>query len=199
MKERLLIYLKRNVPFIWKIIEGINNMLLGLFFGSRLRQVRNRYALKQDFQGLIIKLLTIDDLSDLGNMLNILKTEDYTYFRPHGFDNKALKTVLNSNLYLPFGVFEEGRLVGYGFLRLFFTRTAFFGRIVSPEFQGKGIGHILASFIQQVAVEMKFKAFSTIHKDNIRSLSTHQNNKNIKVVKDLDNGYMLIRFLLPTK
>ncbi|MBN1952641.1 MAG: GNAT family N-acetyltransferase [Bacteroidales bacterium] len=199
MKERLLLYLKRHVPFIWKLIEGINNLLTGLLYRNRLKRIRNKYAEVQDFEGLKIKLLRLSDIQLLGNMLNNLQPADYTYFRPHGFDEKSLKKVVDRNLYLPFGVVEENRLIGYAFLRLFFTGTVFFGRMVSPEYQGKGIGHRLAAFIQQVAAELDFKAFSTIHVDNVKSLSTHEHNQNIEIVKKLANGYIMIKFVLPKK
>jgi hypothetical protein len=195
MKEKFFIWIKRSFPIFWKLAEDGNDIMLGLIHEKKLKKVKERYSGLFSFKDMSFRLLGEKDLPVLYTFLSTLDEKDYTYFRPHGFDRKSIARVLQKRLFLPFGVFNGNVMVGYCFLRLFFTGTAFIGRIVKPDYQGKKIGQNMGLFMHRVADEIKFTMYSTISEKNSNSLISHQKNENIEIVKKLHDGYLLVKFV----
>jgi hypothetical protein len=86
-------------------------------------------------------------------------------------------------------------MIGYFFLRFFINKKCFVGRLVSTEYQGKGVGKTMNAIMYGIAWKMGFRCLSTISKNNHLVLRAHKNNENMVVRKLLDNDYLLVEFL----
>ncbi len=83
-----------------------------------------------------IRWLTPDDEAAFADLLAGL---DARYLPPHPLDAPAAAAALRRRSYLPFGIFVDGRLVGYLLLRLFFPRRAVTGIWTRRETHNLGI------------------------------------------------------------
>ena len=189
--EKLFIFIKHNLKGLWNIIEFLNGITLAFLYRKKIIALGEKYAsytgTNRDFQ---FRLLTINDLDMLSGFLQSLGKDYIKYFNPHGFDRKALTRVLTTKNYLPFGYFHNDKLIGYFMLRLFANRRAFTGRVVDPEYNGRGIGKDMARKMYGMANELNWGVFGTASEKNLASLKTH----NYEVVKKLPNGYLLIKY-----
>jgi len=189
--EKLLLYIKHNLKFLWRIIEFFNSLLLNIVHRKKITTIKQNYSDYIDTNnGFQFRLITSEDLDRLYSLLSKLDKHYVKYFNPHAFDRESLKYVLKSNNFLTFGYFHNKKLVGYFMLRLFANSKAFTSRVVDSDFSGRGIGKDMAKIMYRMANELDWGVFATISEENIASLKTH----NYKVVKKLPNGYILIKF-----
>lgn len=193
--EKLFLYIKHHIKILWKFLEFLNRLALSARFGKRLKAVKKKYSRVTDIgEHFQFRILNSNDLDCLFDFLNSLGKEDLTFFQPHRFDKKALAGILKTPIYIPFGWFSQGRLIGYFFLRLFANKKSFIGRVVAADFQGRGIAKKMARILYRTADEIDFDVFSTISKENLASLYSHKSVNDFEVVKELPNNYMLIKF-----
>lgn len=189
-----LIWLKHNCPWIWAAIEKINNGFLALLLGKRIAAVRAHLATPLTFADGYIRLLKDDDTDALVEFLKQVSQDELPFFRPHGFDRASIKAVLNSIGYLPVGFFVGDKMAGYFMMRLFCSKKAFIGRYISGEFRGKGLGGRMALVLYDIGEALRFDVFSTISRDNISSMKSHESMGRMIVVKEMPNNYLLVRF-----
>lgn len=120
----------------------------------------------------------------------------FQYFRPHAFDEITLRKLQKRKSFLMFCVRNpEKRIVGYFFLRCFFIGKAFLGKMVDENSQGKGIGTMMCLCAMDIANMIDVRMFETISKENIPSLRSTQKVLNVRIVEELQNGYLYIEDL----
>jgi hypothetical protein len=109
--------------WLFRIYDWANEVWAALAFSSVRRraglidaEIPGRDAVAR------LRLLTPTDADAFAELLHGLGR--FRYQPPHGMDRKAAERALRRRSYLPFGLFYEGRLVGYLLLRLFFPRRA---------------------------------------------------------------------------
>jgi len=119
------------------------------------------------------------------------------YFKPHGFDEKSLHKALKNPSFLMFGAFEGSDLVGYFFLRCFWNKKCFVGRLIDQPHEGKGIGRVMNSIMYNIGWRSGFRVLSTISKNNKLVMKSHANNQNMVVKKELSNDFLLVEFKKP--
>lgn len=146
-----------------------------------------------------IRPLDLDDAEALFGFLNTLPDSHLKYFRPHEFDLHELQRVISSSAFMNYGLFCDGKLVAYAILKLTPIGSAFIGRLVSPELNGLGIGKYLATYLYWQALKVGVVPHSTISKNNLASLRSHQAVAEYEVVKSLPNDFLLIRFNTKTE
>ena len=127
-----LIWLKHHCPWLWAIIENINNFFLLFLWGGQISAVRHRLVQPQSFADGYIRLLNKNDGDVLVEFLKQVTREELAFFSPHGFDKNSIKFVLGSGGYLPIGFFVGDKLVGYFIMRLFCSRKASWVIILCP-------------------------------------------------------------------
>jgi hypothetical protein len=93
------------------------------------------------------------------------------------------------------GVFEKDKLVGYFFLRCFWNRKCFVGRLIDYNYRGKGIGWIMNNIMYNVAWDSGFRCLSTISRNNKAVMTAHSRNPAMIILKELQNDYMLVEFV----
>ena len=92
------------------------------------------------------------------------------------------------------GVFKDNEIAGYFFLRCFWNRKCFVGRLIDESHEGQGIGRVMNSIMYNSAWKSNFRCLSTISKNNFSVMRSHANNKTMKILRELENDYLLVEF-----
>jgi len=148
---------------------------------------------------VLFKRLSATDIKPLYDLIRSQPTPDLTYFKPHGFDLRSLQAQLKMPSFLMMGAFEGDKMVGYFFLRFFFNRKCFVGRLIDKDQRGKGIGLIMNKIMYETAWRMHFRCQSTISKNNAAVMKAHSKNMHMVVLKELRNDYLLVEFVKKDK
>lgn len=193
--EKLLLFIKHRLGFLWKIIEAVNNSLFGLIYGSQLKKTLP--GVFADFsQGPFqYRELTGADAGRLFHLIGDQPESDLDYFRPHGFDQESIARQTKKVSFLMMGVFSDDTMVGYFFLRFFANRKCFVGRLIDKEYRGKGIGAVMNNIMYETAWRMNFRCLSTISRNNDAVMRAHSGNRHMIILKELNNDYLLVEFL----
>jgi len=197
--EKLLIFIKHHLKPLWSIIDGVNASLYSLLYKSK-QDAALREVLNETKPGAFeYRELKPGDIPLLHSLISRQSEDDLTYFQPHGFSMQALEKQYHKSSFLMMGVFQDNLLVGYFFLRFFFNRKCFVGRLIDKDFRGKGIGGEMNRIMYETAWRMKFRCLSTISQDNTSVMRAHSKNETMKVLKHLKNNYMLVEFVKADK
>ena len=195
---RVLLYIKHNLPGVWKLTETVNGILFKLLYWKRFNEAVSRVLDSSPVSEYKYRLLHPDDLRSLETLLINQKPERLEYFNPHAFDYKSLLNVRNNPAFFMFGVFEGEELVGYFFLRCFWNRKCFVGRIICPAYEGKGIGKEMNRIMYNTGWMAGFRVLSTISRNNKLVMRSHAGNPYMVVVKELKDNYFMVEFLQGT-
>jgi hypothetical protein len=197
MLVRILIYTKHHLSFIWNLIEGLNAFLFRLMHGRRFKSVVPNVIHYFGLPGYNFRQLVTNDLPALNSLLNKQSPGRLDYFKPHGFDVKSLQKVYKNPSFLMMGAFKGPQLVGYFFLRCFWNRKCFVGRLIDQPYEGKGIGRIMNNIMYNIGWSMNFRVLSTISKNNHLVMRSHSGNKTMRVLKELPNDFLFVEFVKP--
>lgn len=192
MIVRLLKHVKRRLPFVWQIIEFCNGIAVTLFYGDKIHKVTNTFL--PIGETLIYRGLTLNDLPALEKMLLTQPKGFDLYFKPHNFNEKTLKKLLNNPAFLMLGAFEGEKIIGYFFIRFFANHTAFRGKMVDKKYQGKGIAKEMGRIMTEIALGADFRLFATISKLNYGSMMSSAAVNNIKIIRELPDNYVHIEY-----
>ncbi len=194
MLIKLLLFVKHNFGFLWLLIERVNS---GLFILLHEKRVRKELQSTMDNQegSYSTRLLSKNDLEIVKQLIGSQNPNRLTYFRPHGFDKKSIQRALVSRSLITMGVFQEKTLVGYFFLRCFWNRKCFVGRLVDEKWEGKGIGKIMNDVMYNTAWNSGFRCLSTISRKNAFVMNAHAKNQSMIILKELPNDYLFVEFL----
>jgi len=197
--ERILIFIKHHLRFVWTIIEWGNGLVFSTIYkpklGKVIPEVLNEFSVPPYSYRRI-------GLQDSGLIFELIKSQnlpDLKYFNPHGFDMASIKEQSKKNSFLMMGTFDGDKMAGYFFLRFFANRECFVGRLVDKNYRGKGIGKVMNSIMYQIAWRMDFRCLSTISRNNSLVMRAHSKNSNMIVLKELQDDYLLVEFVRKVK
>ena len=195
--EKILIFIKHRLGFLWGLIEWGNGVVFSLFYASSLAR-----HLPEQLQGegrttVTFRKLQKSDAESLHALIHAQESSDLDYFSPHGFDLPAIRKQFRKRAFLMMGAFDGDRLAGYFFLRFFANRKCFVGRIIDSEYRGKGIGNEMNRIMYRTAWSMGFRCLSTMSKNNRAVMKAHSRNSTMHVLKELQNEYILVEFVNP--
>lgn len=193
--ERLLIYIKHNFAFLWRLIESVNGIGFTILYRKLLEEMLISVFIENIKLPFVFRRLNIRDTSQLFEMINRQNSADLQYFHPHDFDEKSIRKQFNNRTLLMMGVFDDGNLAGYFFLRFFINRKCFVGRIIDKPYRGIGIGAVMNSIMYEIAWRMRFRCLSTISRHNAAVMRAHSKNPTMIVRKELQNDYLLVEFV----
>ena len=187
----LLKKIKYAFPWLWEIVEYFNGTSVRLFHGCKidcaidgaLCSVDSEYAYKR---------LTKSHVEQLVQFISQQPAGFDTFFKPHGFTAKDFKRVLTNGTFILIGAFDNDKLIGYCFIRFFINKSAFRGKIVDKEYQGRGIAKQMGLIISKVASNAGFRVYATISKDNVASLKSAKYGSSIEVIKELPDNYLYV-------
>lgn len=195
MITQILIIIKHKFPYIWKLTDKFNSILFKLFFYKRFKSEVVKTLDLYKLDPYEFRVLRNSDLESVSNLILSQKSERLSFFNPHGFSFKDLQTVYNLKSFIMMGVFEEGKMVGYFFLRCFANKQCFVGRLIDESSEGKGIGRIMNKIMYNSGWNSGFHVRSTISKDNKWVMRSHLTNPTMKIIKELENNFLLVEFV----
>lgn len=193
MLYKLAHILRDRFGFLWNMIEWGNALVFALIHRSSLRQIPK---ILQECSGqYTLRMADVSDAEALANFFVEQPEEAFEFFRPHGFDKKALTKIIRNKAFLTFLVLENEKIVGYFFLRCFVNGKSFRGKIVDYRYRGKGIAKLEGLAMTKISTATGIRMFGTISPDNYASLASSKAVNEVKIVETLDNGYYYIEYL----
>jgi hypothetical protein len=193
--ERLLIFIKHHLAFLWKIIEWINNLLFSITYARSMFRISDEVIAVNTLNPYTFRILGISDAEALFELIKSQNPHDLKYFNPHSFDLDTIRKHLNKQSFLMMGALDGNKIVGYFFLRFFANKKCFVGRIIDKEYRGKGIGPVMNEIMYQTSWGMGFRCLSTISKNNRAVMNAHSKNRSMVILKELHNDYLLVEFI----
>ncbi len=195
MIARVLLFIKHRLPWLWTLVDRLNARLFRLLHRKRMAVQVDRAFSEFHLEGFEYRPLSAGDLSSLAELLERQGQKRLRYFQPHGFDRASLSTMHVHPAFLMFGVFRDQILVGYFFLRCFWNRKCFVGRLIDRDHEGQGIGRVMNQIMYHIAWRSGFRCMTTISRDNQSIMRSHLNNPHARVLGPLANGYLLVEFV----
>jgi len=183
--------IKDKFGFLWESVEWCNASAFGLMHKKALREIPE---ILQEISNetFTIRMTVDDDAPKLAKFFSEQPQEAYTFFKPHGFDEKSVLKVLRNKSFMTFVVAEKDDIVGYFFLRSFVNGKCFKGRMVDYRQRNRGIAKLMGIAINKTAIHLGMRIYTTISPENYASLASTKAVNDIKIVKTLENGYYYI-------
>lgn len=196
--------LRDHMGWLWEVAEGINSFAFRVRYSAQLKQVAVVLE-KNSTEKVLLREAVVADAEALSAFFAKQPEGDFKYFRPHGFDVKTLKKLLNRKSFMMF-VAEplkpaeplnpsKSQIVGYFFLRSFVHGQSYLGKMVDHEHQGQGIGKQMCKAAMDVALTLGVRMFESINKDNMASMRSTGAVLKQMVLQELEHGDLLIEDL----
>lgn len=185
--------LRDKLSWLWNIIEWMNGVVFSTRYGRRLK----RFAFSTVPEGYDIVPIKDIPTDKLVGFFRRQPEDAYTYFRPHGFDEKSIKRLQNNKSFLGYVLKdrETGVIAGYCFNRCFFHGQGFRGRMVDMNYRGKGLGTAMNKILNEVGFGIGLRLFETVSKDNVASYRSALSASNVKVVKEMEENELFLEIL----
>jgi hypothetical protein len=193
--EKVLLFIKNHLKSVWVIIDWVNSLLYSILYLKKQSAVLGEVLSETVAGGYNIRVLDECDMPFLHSLIAEQSSDDLAYFQPHGFSLKDLERQYRKSSFLMMGVFHGDILVGYFFLRFFFNKKCFVGRLIDKNYRGRRIGSEMNRIMYETAWRMKFRCLSTISRNNVQVMRAHSRNDTMKILKHLGNNYMLVEFV----
>lgn len=185
--------LRDKLSWLWNIIEWMNGLVFSMRYGKRLK----RFTFTTVPEGY--DLVPIKDVATekLVAFFKRQPKEAYTYFRPHGFDEKSVNQLQKNRAFLGYELKDKGNgvIAGYCFNRCFFHGQGFRGRMVDVDYRGKGLGTAMNKILNEVGFGIGLRLFESVSKDNVASYKSALSASHIKVVKELPHNELFLEIL----
>lgn len=194
--EKYFLYIKYKLPYVWLLIEQVNSLFF-FVFASKITTNLISSCVKHSNSINKFKLIELKDLKALSILLNGLESTQKKYFEVHHYSIPCLRLQLKNRSFIMVGCFRNSELVGYFFLRCFFNKKCFVGRLVHRDFRGKGIGRTMNAILYRAAWQSGFRVFATLSSNNRLVMQSHKNNPYMSVIKELPDNYLLVEFKKP--
>lgn len=184
---------KDKLPFIWDGIEKVNEWLFVLRYGKKVKSI----AVTCVTEGYELVELKDIDTTLIVKFFEHQPEEAYTFFKPHGFDEKSIKRLQKNKSYLAYLLIDKvnGQIAGYCFNRCFFQGKGFRGRMVDVNYRGKGLGTAMNKMLNEVGFGIGLRLFESVSKDNVASYKSALSASNVKVVKELEHNELYLEIL----
>ncbi len=190
-------FIKDKIPFVWGIIDLINSFLFSLRYGRKLARVTSNLNISRESKGGVrVKAIPMSEVptSEMVSFFDNQPEVAYKFFRPHGFDAKSIERMQRNKSFISY-VFrdeENGKIVGYFFLRSFFMGKAYRGRMVDYSYQSKGLATLGNQLMNEIGFGIGLDIYETVSRKNIASYRSSIAASKMKVVKEMDNDEVLL-------
>lgn len=188
-------FLRDKMPWLWDLVDIVNSVLFKFRFGSKLRAVEAEVLKRYEAEsGLRIVPMSEVKTDDLIAFFAAQPEEAFTFFKPHGFDGKALKKLQKNKSFLAYILLDGSQIAGYAFIRSFFMGKGFRGRMVGISHRGRGLGTLMNRMMNDVGFGIGLRLFETVSKRNVASYRSAMSASNVKVLeeKEYDELYLEI-------
>ena len=192
-----------RMPIVWSIVERANSFLFSLRYGNRLRELRLT-TVPQGYRLVPIREVPTELLVDF---FAKQPSEAFTYFSPHGFDSRSLKSLQKNRSFLAYLLIDSAvgtassvptlaSIAGYCFNRAFFHGKGFRGRMVDIGYRGKGLGTAMNIVLNEVGFGIGLQLYETVSKDNTASYrSAIRASETLVVKEDKDKRELLLEIV----
>ncbi|MBN1181852.1 MAG: hypothetical protein JXB49_06165 [Bacteroidales bacterium] len=192
--EKILIFIKHHFIFLWRIIELGNSSIFRIIYKQKLEKLLSSIFNEFNNTPFSCRRLKISDFQNLNKLISSQNETDLKYFNPHGFDLLSLRRQYENHSFLMMGAFDKEKMVGYFFLRFFVNKQCFVGRLIDKDYRGKGIGSVMNNIMYHISWRMRFRCMSTISRNNKAVMQAHAKNPTMRIIKELQNEYLLVEF-----
>lgn len=199
------------MPWLWDLVDIINSVLFKLRFGGKLRAVEAEVLKRYEAEsGMRIVPMSEVKTDDLVAFFAAQPEEAFTFFKPHGFDGKALKKLQKNKSFLAFVLIDDNndsetsgtigtsgtsRIAGYCFIRSFFMGKGFRGRMVGMSHRGRGLGTLMNRLMNDVGFGIGLRLFETVNKRNVASYRSAMSASNVKVLEEMEDDELYLEIL----
>ncbi len=185
--------LRDKLSWLWDIIEWVNSLLFSLRYGAKLKKF-SFTSVPDGYE--IIPMRDVPTEEIVAFFLH--QPEDaFTYFRPHGFDERSIKRLQGNKSFLGYLLKDvtNGKIAGYCFNRCFFHGQGFRGRMVDIDYRGKGLGTAMNKILNEVGFGIGLRLFESVSKDNVASYKSALSASNVRVVKELPHNELYLEIV----
>lgn len=208
--------IKARFGFLWDAIEWGNAEVFAMMHRGEMKRIPELLAECSDRYQL--RLATREDVEQMRAFFEAQPEEAFRFFLPHEFDEKGIKKVVLNKSFMTFLAIDkepplnlplkgetsetpfplgDGRgeafpIAGYFFMRSFVNGKTFKGYMVGIDHRGQGVAREMGIAMNRVARELGLRMFKSISPENPASLAVTKKVNDIKIIKTLDNGDMLI-------
>lgn len=183
-------WVRKHLHLIWDMIELVNAHLFALRYRHVLQLLPNE--IETEDPNIRIKSLQKKDIPLLADMLTHQSDKSLYFFHPHAFDEKSLLQLFRNPSMIQYAAWHDNTIVGYCFLRCFFTGKGFRGYLTDERHTRRGIGRNLGICLNRVADTLQIPTYKSINNDNIASLRLAEATCRIDVL-EINNNEQLIR------
>ena len=189
-------FLRDKMPWLWDLVDIINSVLFKLRFGGKLRAVEAEVLKRYEAEsGMRIVPMSEVKTDDLVAFFAAQPEEAFTFFKPHGFDAKALRKLQRNKSFLAYILLDGSQIAGYAFIRSFFMGKGFRGRMVGISHRGRGLGTLMNRMMNDVGFGIGLRLFETVSKRNVASYRSAMSASNVKVLEEMEYDELYLEIL----
>lgn len=210
-------FLRDKMPFIWDMIDVLNSWLFSLRYGKKLRAVEAEVLEAYGKEcGMRIVSMSEVKADDLVEFFAAQPEEAYEFFKPHGFDAKALKKLQGLKSFMAYVLIDDNddvnpnantetsgtvetsgtsRIAAYCFIRSFFMGKGFRGRMVGVSHRGRGLGTLMNRMMNDVGFGIGLRLFETVSKRNVASYRSAMSASNVKVLEEMEDDDLYLEVM----
>ena len=183
-------FVKERFDFLWDAIEWGNAEVFALMHHREMKRIP---LLLAECSGRYqLRLATQEDVEQMRTFFEAQPEEAFRFFQPHEFDERGIRKVVINKSFLTFVALDGNEIAGYFFMRSFVNGKTFKGYMVGIDHRGQGVAREMGIAMNRVAKELGLRMFKSISPENPASLAVTKKVNDIKIIKKLDNGDMLI-------
>lgn len=191
-------FLRDKFPWIWDLIDVLNSWLFSLRFGGKLKEVEPEVLERYGKEcGMRIVPMREVPTENLVAFFAAQPEEAFTFFKPHGFDAKALRKLQRNRSFLAYILMDDSTIAGYCFIRSFFIGKGFRGRMVGIDHRGRGFGTLMNRLMNEVGFGLGLRLFETVSKRNVASYRSAMSASDVKVVEELEDDELYLEIIDP--
>lgn len=189
-------FLRDKMPWLWDLVDIVNSVLFKFRFGSKLRAVEAEVLKRYEAEsGLRIVPMSEVKTDNLVVFFAAQPEEAFTFFKPHGFDAKALRKLQRNKSFLAYILLDGSQIAGYAFIRSFFMGKGFRGRMVGISHRGRGLGTLMNRMMNDVGFGIGLRLFETVSKRNVASYRSAMSASNVKVLEEMEYDELYLEIL----
>lgn len=207
--------IKERFGFLWDAIEWGNAEVFAMMHRKGMKRIPE--LLTECSGRYQLRLATREDVEQLRVFFEAQPEEAFRFFQPHEFDEKGIRKVVGNKSFLTFLAFDNNAnarelsanlsentslnhlspsspsaIAGYFFMRSFVNGKTFKGYMVGIGHRGQGVAREMGIAMNRVAKDLGLRMFKSISPENPASMAVTKKVNDIKIIKTLDNGDMLI-------
>ena len=198
------------MPWLWDLVDVLNSWLFGLRFGKKLHEVEQKVLESYGKEcGMTIVPMSEVKTDDLVAFFAAQPEEAFTFFKPHGFGDKALRKLQKNKSFLAYVLLDPNSnsdsnlsipsnlpaIAGYCFIRSFFMGKGSRGRMVGISHRGRGLGTLMNRMMNDVGFGIGLRLFETVSKRNVASYRSAMSASNVKVLEEMEDDELYLEIL----